>query len=120
MSARVWLILLSLVPLACSNGVGELCATNRPCVEALRCVYPSEEATTGICDYPLREFGDRCQLAAECEEELTCSSHFTLGDRYGTCIHRREEGEPCTVDRDCRDGRCVPPPEGALLGMCGQ
>jgi len=119
-STRHWLLLLVAGALAgCSNGVGELCATNQPCVEPLRCMFPTGTATTGMCDYPPRAYGDRCALAMECEESLTCSSHFTSGQRYGTCIHRRKDGEACAVDRDCVSGHCEGAGSDGGLGVCG-
>jgi hypothetical protein len=56
--------------------------------------------------------------AAECERELTCSNHFTPQDRYGSCVQRRGDGEPCFTDRDCVSERCTGASERALDGTC--
>lgn len=98
----------------CAEGPGQLCGTHRPCERPLTCRFPSPGAEQGVCDYEPLGFGERCEGAEACADELTCSSHFTPGERYGTCIFRRQAGEPCTVGRDCVsktcDGshRCVP------------
>lgn len=114
---RAWLWGLWLC--ACTNGVGEPCAPNRPCAPSLECVTAGETEEAGVCDYPLGAFGARCESAASCAAELTCSSHFTPGERYGTCIHRQEVGAPCVVDRDCESGRCEAAPSGGASGVCG-
>jgi hypothetical protein len=56
--------------------------------------------------------------AAECERELTCSNHFTPQDRYGSCVQRRGDGEPCFTDRDCVSERCTGASERALDSTC--
>lgn len=110
--------LLLIVALGCTNGVGEPCAENRPCTPSLECVFPSPEAENGVCDYPLRPLGARCESGAECAAGLTCSSHFTPGERYGTCVAQRDIGEPCAVDRDCTSGVCAPAFAGSSPGRC--
>ena len=111
-------LLLVLGVSGCTNGVGELCASNRPCPPSLECVRAGDTSDTGICDYPLAGFGARCELASQCEPGLTCSSHFTPGERYGTCVHQRDVGEPCAVDRDCLSGRCDSSLTPGAQGRC--
>lgn len=106
MSLRRWMPFAAVALLSCSNGVGDVCADNQPCVPALRCVFPTADAQLGVCDYPPRQFGERCSRGEECADDLTCSSHFTPSERYGTCIHRLEAGAGCVQDRDCLGGAC--------------
>lgn len=104
---RALCVVLALFAGACSNGVGDRCALNQPCPADLVCNTPPGDGGVGVCDYPPRQYGQPCSSAAECAEELTCANHFTPGVRHGTCVHRREDGEPCYVDRDCVSDRCV-------------
>lgn len=103
---RPWPLAAALALVACSNGVGDRCALNQPCPEDLVCSHPPGDAGVGVCDYPPRQYGEPCSSADECAPELTCSNHFTPGIRHGTCVHRRQDGEVCFVDRDCVSGRC--------------
>lgn len=114
---RGWLLLGALAA-ACTNGVGEPCAENRPCAASLECVYAQDAGAVGLCDYPLGDLGARCETAASCGPGLTCSSHFTPGERYGSCVHQRGAGELCTVDRDCVSGRCEPGLTAGAPGRC--
>lgn len=119
MIARVVVIAAgALALLSCANGVGERCADNAPCPPSLRCSKVSADAESGVCDYPPRTFGEACSRADECEETLTCSSHFTPGERYGTCVHLRADGQPCYVNRDCQSGVCEGATPEAVTGTC--
>lgn len=105
----------------CSVGLGEPCDAGTACPEGLVCSFPREEegpAPRGVCDYPLRGEGEECTVAAECERSLTCSNHFTPGDRYGACVKKRAVGEACFVDRDCESGACEGGSGSALDGVC--
>lgn len=105
----------------CASGLGEPCDAQAACPEDLVCNFPRGEdgpAPRGVCDYPLRGEGAACTVAAECERALTCSNHFTPGDRYGTCVKKRAEGEACFQDRDCESGTCEGASGGALDGAC--
>lgn len=117
MSARALAVLLWVL-VACAPGVGEPCAENLPCPMSLQCVLPFAGAEAGVCDHAPGGFGARCEDAVSCAEGLTCSSHFTSGERYGTCVHQRQDGELCVVDRDCVSGHCEPSPSGAGGGRC--
>jgi hypothetical protein len=105
----------------CASGLGEPCDARTACPEDLACSFPTGKdgpAQRGICDYPLRGEGAACTVAAECEKALTCSNHFTPGDRYGTCVKKRAEGEACFADRDCESGTCAGASGKALDGAC--
>jgi len=105
----------------CASGLGEPCDAQTACREDLACSFPTGKdgpAPRGICDYPLRGEGAACTVAAECEKALTCSNHFTPGDRYGTCVKTRAEGEACFADRDCESGTCAGASGKALDGAC--
>jgi hypothetical protein len=107
----------------CASGLGEPCDAGNACPDALVCSFPNGEdgpAPRGICDYPPRAEGEACTVAADCEKSLTCSSHFTPGDRYGTCVKPRPDGEACFMDRDCQSGTCVDASGTALDGVCGE
>ncbi len=105
----------------CSSGLGEPCDAQKACPDDLMCSFPRGEdgpALQGVCDYALRGEGEACTVAAECAQALTCSSHFTPGDRYGTCVKKRAEGEACFDDRDCESGTCEGASGDALDGAC--
>jgi hypothetical protein len=115
-----WLCVVVL-NLGCAEGLGDSCDAQTACPDDLVCSFPSGDdgpAPRGICDYPLRAEGEACTLAAECEKALTCSSHFTPGDRYGTCVKQRADGEVCFEDRDCESGTCAGASGTALDGVC--
>ncbi len=118
MRAQLAIALASSLALSCSSGLGDRCAANQPCPEALRCSYPKGDGGVGICDYPPKQFGDPCSSASECAEDLTCSNHFAAGQFYGTCIHRRPDGEPCVDDRDCQSGSCAGATGTGADGTC--
>ena len=103
---------------ACSTGLGDRCAPNQPGPEALECREPFADAGAGVCDYPFKAFGDPCSRAEECAPELTCSNHFTPGERWGTCVHRLPDSARCFADRDCASGTCVGRSGFAVDGTC--
>jgi len=112
------IVLVFSLVLSCLSGLGERCAANQPCPEALQCSYPPGDGGVGICDYPPKQFGDPCSSALECAADLTCSIHFTPGQRYGTCVHRRGDGEPCFEDRDCQSNFCAGATGTGIDGTC--
>jgi hypothetical protein len=122
------LLLSAVVLLAaagCRTGLGEACDADSPCPEGLVCNVPahpegSVDNPQGICDYAPRKEGEVCSLGEECERALTCSNHFAPGTRYGTCVPRREAGEACFLDRDCKKGVCLGASGTALDGVCGE
>ncbi len=111
------LVPLLLVLAACSPELGKPCGPDRPCPSGLTCWVPSG-AAAGICDYPLRTEGETCTQAAECAAGLTCSNHFTPGQRYGACEPARPDGSACFASRDCQSGRCAGASGTALDGTC--
>ncbi|WP_224244053.1 hypothetical protein [Hyalangium gracile] len=116
-----WLMLVALLGTGCSIGLGERCETDGDCADELVCSKPSqgnEPAPSGVCDYPRRGLDEPCTVSAECEASLTCSNHFTPGDRYGKCVAPREEGSACFADRDCVSGTCEGASGSALDGTC--
>lgn len=108
----------ALLAAGCASGLGDVCDASTPCPDDFVCSFPDEEAALGVCDYPLRAEGEECTVAAECGRSLTCSNHFTPGDRYGTCVQQRADGERCFVDRDCAGGTCEGASGSALDGTC--
>lgn len=118
---RMMWLCAAVLAAGCSSGLGEPCDARTACPEDLVCSFPSGDdgpTPRGVCDYPLRGEGEACTLAAECEKALTCSSHFTPGDRYGTCVKPRAEGDACFTDRDCESGTCAGASGTALDGAC--
>lgn len=114
---RTLLIAVALLLTGCPVGLGERCTSSEGCPSPLVCNEVEEGAGVGVCDYPLRLEGEPCSQAAECEVGLTCSNHFSAGERYGRCVPPRAAGEACLLDRDCAGGAC----EGAsddALGVC--
>ena len=121
MTAARWMAVgiapVLLLATACAVGLGDPCSAQAPCPQGLVCNFPPA-ASSGVCDYPLRVEGEPCTRAAECEAAFTCSNHFTPGDRYGTCVPKREDGAPCFADRDCQSGNCAGESGTALDGVC--
>lgn len=120
---RMMLLCAVVLGAGCASGLGEPCDARETCPDGLVCSFPKGDdgpAPRGICDYPLRAEGEACTVAAECEKSLTCSNHFTPGDRYGTCVKPRADGEACFTDRDCESGTCVGASGTALDGACGE
>ena len=116
---RALLLAASILLTGCPLGLGERCSGEGggECPAPLVCTPVEEGNPVGICDYPLLAEGRACTQAARCEAGLTCSNHFTAGERYGTCVAARASGEQCLMDRDCASGAC----EGAsteALGLC--
>ncbi|MFP2923804.1 hypothetical protein ACLESO_01050 [Pyxidicoccus sp. 3LG] len=118
---RRMLTMVVMLAAGCSSGLGEPCDVGTACPDDLVCSFPSGDdgpGPNGVCDYPLRGEGGECTVAAQCEGSLTCSSHFTPGDRYGTCVKKRGDGAPCFADRDCEGGTCEGASGSALDGFC--
>ncbi|MCI0572616.1 MAG: hypothetical protein L0Y66_17830 [Myxococcaceae bacterium] len=112
---------MALTLAGCAAGLGEPCSAEVSCPEGLHCSFPEVEgapAATGVCDYALRQEGEACTVANECEESLTCSNHFTPGVRYGTCTPRLVDGSACSADRDCLSGHCEGTSGEAADGVC--
>lgn len=107
----------------CAVGIGQTCNATTPCASELVCSYPlgsdGGSLANGVCDYPLRSEGKPCTVAAECEDALTCSNHFTPNNRYGTCVPKRANGSPCFQNRDCQSNRCNGADGVSLSGTCG-
>jgi len=121
-AVRWWsLVLLLGGTSGCALGLGEPCEVSTDCPEKLICAIPRGEGgdtTRGVCDYPLKQENERCTVASDCERSLTCSNHFTPGERYGTCVVRKQNGAPCFMDRDCVSGNCAGASGTALDGTC--
>lgn len=107
----------------CAAGIGQICNATTACPSELVCSYPvgSDGGTlaNGVCDYPLKSEGQPCTVAAECDNALTCSNHFSPNTRYGTCVPRRGTGSPCFQSRDCQSNRCNGADGVSLSGVCG-
>ncbi|MCP3137507.1 P2X purinoceptor [Pyxidicoccus xibeiensis] len=118
---RRMLMVMVVLAAGCSSGLGEPCDAQTACPDDLVCSFAQGEdgpASLGVCDYPLRGEGGACTVAAECERSLTCSNHFTPGDRYGTCVKKLADGAACFTDRDCQGGTCEGASGSALDGVC--
>lgn len=67
---------------------------------------------------PMADLGQRCSIRREqggrpfwtmaplCRLGLACVAE-SLGADWGTCLPRRDEGETCSTDFDCRRGLCL-------------
>jgi hypothetical protein len=116
-----WMGLAAILGTGCGVSLGERCGTDGDCASGLVCSRPTQgdaPAPTGVCDYPLRGLDEPCTVVAECAPSLTCSNHFTPGDRYGRCVSRRENGSGCFDDRDCESNHCEGASGDALDGTC--
>jgi len=116
-----WLAALAALLAGCGTSLGERCGRDSDCASGFICARPVRDegpAASGVCDYPLRERDEPCTVAAECAQSLTCSNHFAEGDRYGTCVPRREDGSTCFADRDCESEHCEGASGTALDGTC--